>query len=176
MVLIKLDCWHWVECWNLILNEPTKVEAATFRTLISQALFMIEMEEWNCTKDCLCKKLNQTPTIKEIRKALALIIPCPKILRGGVRAVLNYFMYLDMHTNLAVQSSKTSSSEPASHPRLYLKPMTEDVQKHIQNQLSHVDNRCLLDPLVDIVCLQWMNPQTGVVYTGRSTGSCEVDN
>ncbi|CAB9530887.1 hypothetical protein SEMRO_3097_G343660.1 [Seminavis robusta] len=54
--------------------------------------------------------------------------------------------------------------------------MTKDVRKVIKNQMSHVKKGCLSDPPATVVMMHRVNPVTGHANSGRSTGTCEVDN
>ena len=162
-----------------MLAEPTKAQAGTFRALMSWALFMIEKSEWERVQAKLELKMDWHPTKKEIEKECFSIIPLPYILGACIQKVLMYFYYCDLRANMQqLSSSNTSSMESTLRPatKLYLKPLTSDIQQIIQNQLSHVDKGCLSDPPAYVVQLQRQNPRTGKVYTGCSMGSCKVDN
>jgi hypothetical protein len=170
-----------MECWNAILHVPTKAQAGTFCAMIARAVFMIEKPEWDHVKAKLEAKMHPTkPTKQQIIKGCSTIIPSPRHLGERVVwwAVINYFYYCDMQTQLEVSSSidpSVLSGEPNSS-KLYMKLQTPEIQRIIQNQLSHVDKGCLSDLPSLVVSLQRMNPCSGIVYTGCSTGSCEVDN
>jgi hypothetical protein len=132
-VLIKLDAFHWLECWNAILREPTKAQAAFFQTMMSQALFMIEQPEFERAKSKLEEKLDWQPTTKEIVKEANSIIPSPELLGIWVHKVFNYFVYLDMLIRLKkLDSTPTSLDNAPGHRKmLYLKTLNNDVQKTI---------------------------------------------
>jgi hypothetical protein len=101
-------------CWNLIFQEePTKAQAATFRAMMSWALFVIESDEYERVKDKLKQKLGQAPTKKEICKECASIILCPQILAERIYAVLNYFYYCDLRLDLkSLQHCQLLLQEP----------------------------------------------------------------
>jgi hypothetical protein len=115
-VYILLNIWHRLKHWNLILREPTKAQAGTFRAIMSCSVFMIEKLEWNHAKAKLKIKFHpRTPTKKEIIKECQAIVPGPVVLGVRVRKALNYFFYLDLIANLDHSSSGTTSScEPSN--------------------------------------------------------------
>ncbi len=65
-ILVKLDSFHWLQRWNILICEPTSVEGGVVRVLFSRALFAVSPYEFDRAKAELLARWDRQPTTKEV--------------------------------------------------------------------------------------------------------------
>ena len=166
---VKLDCFHWQQRWDAVLDGTTSKEASYFRAAMRRAVFVVNPEEFNHARDVVAAKKKRRPTTKEVLVEARTTIPESTILRERVQKVLGYFYYMDSVANAALLNGE----DPSKWPRFF-KPVTDKVRHAINRQLHHVDNGCLSDPTTCDIHIT--NPITGKHYVARGTSMKETAN
>ena len=170
-VLVKLDTFHWIERWDVLLFDKDSAEAAMFRGMLHQMLFVVEHSECQRARFFLVSKGNRNPTSQQILKEAKATIPGPDKLARRLSSLLRCVFFMD---------SCLDAEPPASrdNKQRFFKPMTDKLRRKLETQKSHVTNGCLSDPSFAAtgVRIHRVNPKTGKARTGRSTGTNENDN
>jgi len=177
---VKLDPFHWMKRWDVILFKPKNETSGMFRGMMSRALFAVNDAELARARGVVQEKLNRTPTYKEVMIESNAVIPPKDLLLRNVQAVLAHFRSID-----ALIDTRRTNNPGTVHPKQYLKSSTSpiyvngkktSVQNVIDNQLSHIARDCLSDPPGNIVNLFRTNPLSGKTYCARGTPASEADN
>jgi len=174
-VLVKCDLFHWEERCEVILYDSKSEKAIVFRTLMLQAIFVIEPHEFERTKQLLISK-GKTPTNRDILKAAKATIPPPDILERRIMSTLHTLMQKDHEVDRARTTGNTPGNPPAAAAVSRFFKRGAETLNTIVRQMEHVKKGCLSDPDASVVKIHRYNPKTKKTYSARSTGSNEVDN
>mgnify|MGYP007080208264 CR=1 FL=1 len=168
-VEVKCDIFHWCQRWDEIMYDLTAEKTSIFRQLMRRAVFVTENLEIERVKAQLLKKKKLPPTIREIMKEAKATVPPPAELEKRVMAVLHALMEKDLQDDMKLTIDSTRK------PDRFFKAGAQ-TSNVIVNQTEHVKKGCLSDPSDEVVQIHRCNPRTGKTFTGRGTGTNEVDN
>ena len=126
--LVKLDAFHWLKRWNLLLFDLKSPLAGVFRGLMHKALFNVDQHEYDRAKAVLQQRKQREPTSKEILRFANSVIPEPTALRANVEAVYNYCVAKDSQTEASLSTRQQGDDSP--EPRRFFKPSNSKLVSH----------------------------------------------
>jgi hypothetical protein len=116
-VVVKLDPFHWLKHWNVLLVDPsTAAQAGIFLQMMSRrAIFSVKEGEFKDAKVSARNKKKREPTIKEIMLEAKISIPEPSVLRNNVEACYRYFLAKDADIEAHLAAVIDNDTAPKPH-------------------------------------------------------------
>ena len=186
--VVKLDPFHYMKRWDVVLHDPNSEEAAIFRGLMRRAIFVVNNQEYERAKKVVTHRLRargklangEEPTARQVLQEARSVIPPKNKLEENIQAVLRYCYSVDF--NLELKKALRDPSDKSPLPQPYFKPMSKvidnktkkTVSDAIATQIRHVKDDCLSDP--PGIVLHRQNARTKKIFCCRGTPSCENDN
>ena len=170
-MLVKLDTFHWIECWDDLLFDEESAKSETFRGMLRQMLFEVEHSECQRVRCHPVSKGNQNPTAQEINKHTKATIPAADTLMRRMESLLRHVFFVDSCMDINEPSADDNRQR-------FFKPVAPHLRRKLEAQKKHVANGCLSDPSFREtgIGMHRANPMTFAARTARSTGTNENDN
>ena len=166
LVQIKPDAFHWIMCWDDILVDPKSEESRRFKCLMSHAVLMVPQDEYKSTENELREKLGRKPSVKEVPKDAKTVVPPKAELETRIVALIDLKIEEEMAKLISPRAERTTNENTVhttgddkgkesesgddtemQAPKFMFKGNFENVWRFVNQQLEHVRNDCLSDPV-----------------------------
>ena len=95
---VKLDPFHYMKRWDVVLFDPSSEEGAIFRGLLRRAIFVVDTQEYKRAKQVVTERLRcrgklavgKEPSRRQIMEEARTVIPGKTVLEDNIQAVLRY--------------------------------------------------------------------------------------